>query len=166
MHEAGRDHRERGDNGSDPQRERDVADRRDAPVQQDHVHDADRGGHCEQPRWGEARPEVAHVLREPDIPGRDLERTAQDELPDEEKSHQPPVGFAAEGFAQVAERSARRRHRGAELAPHQAIADDDEERDDPAEHRLRPAERRHQQRDRDERADPDHVDHVEGGGLE
>jgi hypothetical protein len=44
--------------------------------------------------------------------------------------------------------------------------DDDHERDDPPEHRLRPAERRHQQRDRDERTDPDHVDHVERRRLE
>ena len=52
------------------------------------------------------------------------------------------------------------------LALHHAVAHDDDERDDPAKHRLGSAERRHQQRDRDERPDADHVDHVEGGGLE
>src|SRR5207245_3254954 len=37
--------------------------------------------------------------------------------------------------------------------------------DEPAEHRLRTAERGHEERDRDERSDPDHVRHVERRGV-
>ena len=150
----------------DPQRDGDRRDRRDAAVQQRDVDHADRGDEREQPARRQAGPDVAGVLGEADVARRDLQRPAQHELPDEEKRHQPPERLAAERFAQIAERAARRRHRGAELAPHHAVADDDHERDDPAEHRLRAAERRHEQRDRDERTDPDHVDHVERRGLE
>ena len=109
----------------------------------------------------QARPDVAEVLREADVARRDLERPAEDELPDEQERHQASERLAAEGLAQIDERSARSRHRRAELAPDHAVADDDHERDDPAEHRLRAAERRHEQRDRDERPDADHVGHVQ-----
>ena len=40
---------------------------------------------CRRPH---AAPEVAHVLREADVAGGDLERPAEDELPDEEEWQQ------------------------------------------------------------------------------
>ena len=162
---AGHHHRDRGDNRPHPQRDRDRPNRADPAIQQHDVDDADGDGDADQSARRQAVPDVAEILRKPDVAGRDLERPAQDELPDEEKSQQPSVRLAAIGLAEIAERPARRRHGRAELAPHHPVAHDDDERNDPAEHGLRSTKRGHQQRDRDERADPDHVDHVERRGL-
>ena len=160
-----RHHRQRRQQRAHPEADGDRRDGRDAPVEQRDVEDADTGRDEEQGPPRQALPDVTEVLREADVPRRDFERAAQDELPDEEERHEPAVRLAAEGLAQVDERSARARHGGAELAPDHAVADDDHQRDNPAEHRLRTAKRRQQERDRDERTDPDHVDHVQGGRV-
>ena len=166
MRGAGGHDRDRRHEDADPQRDREPRDRSDPPIEHRDVDQAHDGRDQEHARRGRAAPQIGDVLREADVAGGDLERAAQHELPDEQKRHQPAERLRAERLAQIAERPARSRHRRAELAPHHAVGDDDHERDDPAEHRLRPAERGHQQRDRDERADPDHVDHVERGGFD
>ena len=149
-----------------PQRHGDRRDRFDAPVQQRDVHEPD-GRHDEHrlPR-GDSFPDVAEVLREAVVARRDLERPVQHELPHEQKTHQPAERRWTVALAQIAERSARPRHRRAQLAPYHPVAQHDDERDRPAEHRLRAAERRHEERDRDERSDPDHVRHVERRGVQ
>src|SRR5437763_972388 len=76
-----------------------------------------------------------------------------------------PGGKSNATLAQIPERSARSRQRRAELAPHHPVAQHDHQRDEPAEHRLRAAQRGHEERDRDERSDPDHVRHVERRGV-
>ena len=72
-------------------------------------------------RRGPSRPDVARVVGEPDVAGGDLERAAQDELPDEQERHQPARSVGPEPFAQVLVRPARPRHRRAELAPDQPV---------------------------------------------
>ena len=116
----------------DPERDRDLGDRVDAPVQQ---RDVDQPHHRNERDHAGARqslPDVARVLGEADVPGGDLQRPTEHELPDEQERHQPPEPLAPERLAQVVERSARPRHRRAQLAPHHAVADHDDERDDPA----------------------------------
>src|SRR5206468_2630557 len=103
--------------------------------------------------------------RKADVPGRDLEGATEHELPDEEKAHEAAHRLRAIALAQIPERAARSRHRRPELAPDHAVAHDDHQGDEPAQHRLWTAQRGHEERDRDERPDPDHVRHVERRGV-
>ena len=72
------------------------------------------------------RPDVAEVPREADVAGGNLQRPAQDELPDEEERNQATPALPAEALAQVAVRPARPGHRRAQLAPDQAVGDHDD----------------------------------------
>ena len=114
----------------------------------------------------EIRPDIPRVAREPDVARSDFERPAEDELPDEEKRDQPAEALASVGLAKVDVAAAGTRHRGAELAPDQAVGNGDEHRHEPSEHGLRAPERGHEDRDGDERTDPDHVRHVQRGRLQ
>ncbi len=105
--------------------------------------------------------DVRRVLRQPDAARGNRQRRAERELPDEQKRHQAAQLARAVNLGQVTIRAAGAGHRRAQLGPDQPVADDQERAEDPAEHRLRPAHRRDDQRDRDERADADHVDHVQ-----
>src|SRR6266850_6006892 len=163
---AGHNHHDDRENRTDPQGQRNRGDGFYAAIQQCDVHEPDRGDHQHRLRRRDALPDVAEVLRETDISGRDFERAAQDELPDEEKPHQPAHRCGAVAVPQIAERAARSRQSGPELAPHHAVAQNDDQRDRPAEHRLGAAERGHEQRNRDERPDADHVRHVERRGVQ
>ena len=163
---AGDDHGQRREEGADPQRDRERADGIDAPVEQRDVDDADQ---CRQPdgaRARKVRQDVPRVVGKADVAGGDFERAAQDELPDEQERHQAAEPFRPEAFAQVAIGAARSRQHGAELGPDHAVSDDDDQRDQPPQQGLRAAERRHQQRDRDERPDADHVAHVQSSSLQ
>src|SRR5436853_6001834 len=108
---------------------------------------------------------MAQLLTEAEVPGVVLEVDTELELTQEEKAHQPPDRLGAIALAQVPERPAGSRQRRPELAPDHAVAQDDHQCDEPAEHGLRTAERGHEERDRDERSDPDHVRHVERCGV-
>ena len=73
-------------------------------------------------------PEIAHVLREADVTGRDLERPAEDELPDEEKGQQCAQARVPECFAKIEVGSAGAGHRRRQFAPDQAVADGEDSR--------------------------------------
>ena len=163
---AARDHRRRRQHRAEPEADGERADRLDAPIQQDDVQHADAGGDEKDVARSEVGPDIPRVAGEPDVAGRDFERAAQDELPDEEERHQPAEALAAVGLAEIPVAAARAGHRGAELAPDQAVGDRDEHRHEPPEQGLRPAQRRHQDGDRDEGTDPNHVRHVERGRLQ
>src|SRR2546421_6028104 len=103
---AGDDDGERRRKRAEPQGNRDLADVRDALIEQQYVDNADYGGdECRLMR-GDAGPDVARVLRKADVAGSDLKWAAQDELPDEEKRHKAAERLAPEGFAQVEIRAA------------------------------------------------------------
>ena len=163
---AGEDHRCGGEEASDPERDCQRTERSDRPVQQRKVQHTHRRRDHRVLHRREGRPEIPEVLRKADVARRDLEGTAQDELPDEEKRREAAPLLAAVPLAKVDVASARSRHRRSELAPDHAIRNHDEQRNDPSEHRLWTAERGHEQRDRDERPDSHHVGHVESSGLE
>src|SRR5262249_49367841 len=107
MSYTGQDHSAGCEQRADPEADRDFAYARDLTVEQRDVDQADDDGHgvdfdpSERRRELRRLPDVIKVLREPDVTRSDLQRPADDELPDEEESHQPPEGFAPEAFAQV-----------------------------------------------------------------
>ena len=166
VHRPCRDHDDDGHDRADPERDRDRRDRLDPAVEQRKVDETDDRDHEHRLARRDPLPDVTQVVRKPDVSGCDLEGPAQYELPYKEKGHQAAGFLRPVALAQVGERAARARHRGTELAPDGAVAQDGDQRDGPAEHRLRAAERRHEQRDRDERPDPDHVRHVERRGVQ
>src|SRR5215510_4075791 len=84
---AGREQR------SDPETDGDLADMRNLTVKQRDVENAD-GNDDENGR--RIFPDVPEILRKADITRSDLQRPADDELPDEEESHQPPEALAPE----------------------------------------------------------------------
>src|SRR2546430_14258325 len=158
---TGDDDHDDGDDRADPERHGDGRDRRKPPVEERQVGEPDDRHDQHRLARRNPLPEVAKVLREADVAGRDLEGAAEHELPDEEKAHQPAHALRAIAPAQIPERSAGSRQRRPELAPHHTVAQHHHQRDEPAEHRLRAAQRGHEERDRDERSDPDHVRHVQ-----
>ena len=158
---AGRDHGERRRHRADPQHHGQPSDRFDAAVEQRDVQKTDHHRDANRPAGRQSGPEVPRVVREPDVARRDFERPAEQELPDEQEGQEASDVRRAEALSQVAIRAAGARVHRAELAPDQAVGRDDHQRDEPARQRLRTAERRHQERDRDERPDPDHVRHVQ-----
>ena len=161
MPHARRDNGDHGHDGADPEGDGDRGDRFDAPVQEREVRESDHNHHEHRLVGRDALPEVAEVVREADVSRGNLEWSAEHKLPDKQKPHEPAERLGSVPLPQVPERAARARHRRAELAPDHTVAYHNHQRDEPAEHGLGTAERGHQQRDRDERTDPDHVRHVE-----
>ena len=170
MQGAGDDHRARGEQGPDPQTHRDLADGSDPPVEQRdaknaQTHDDGRAGRRKPVFGGDSGPQVVEILRKPDVTRGDFQRAAQYELPDEQECHHSPEGFPAKTVTQIDITSAGSGHRRAQLAPNQRVRDGDEHGQQPAHHRQRPVERRHERGNRDERPDADHVRHVQRRGL-
>src|SRR4029077_13972810 len=110
--------------------------------------------------------EVNGIIREAKRAGRNAERRLKQSLPDEEERHQPPPAIRAVGFAEKDIASAGLRHRRAEFGPDASIEQGENCSSHPGENALRPAHRSDDERNHDERADPHHESHVEGGGLE
>ncbi len=151
---------------ANPEADRERPDRFDAAIEQDDVEEADASRDEEDVDRRQIRPDVARIAGEADVARGNLERPAEDELPDEEERDQSAEALAAIGLAEVHVTAAGARHRRAELAPDQAVGDRDEHRHEPAEQRLRPPQPGHEERNRDEGTDPNHVRHVERGRLQ
>src|SRR3954462_3006896 len=103
---ARQDHREHRDQRACPEGYGDLRDRVYATIQQGDVEDPDHRDESDHPWARESRPDVARVLGETDVARRDLERSAQHELPDEEKPHESAEALSPECLAQIVERSA------------------------------------------------------------
>src|SRR6266540_1393346 len=92
---------------SDPKTDGDLADMLNLTVEQRDIDQADDNSHgvdfdsSDRRRGLRRLPDVIHVLRESDVTRCDLQRPADDELPDEEEGHQSPEALAPETFAQV-----------------------------------------------------------------
>src|SRR4029077_16737169 len=110
--------------------------------------------------------EVNGIIREAKRAGRNAERRLKQSLPDEEERHQASPAICAIGFAKKNITSAGLRHRSAEFGPDASIEQRENRSGHPGEDALRPAHRLDDERNHDERADPHHESHVEGGGLE
>src|SRR5229473_5138793 len=163
---AGDDYRRRREQRADPEAHGDFGDGIGFSIQEPDRGEAHAGGEQVAAKRRQVRQKVAAVLDETDEARGDFERAAENELPDEQKRHQTPKGFPPKRFAQIKIAAAGAGHRRAQFAPDHAVRDGNQHRDQPANHRLRPAERGHQQWDGDERADADHVRHVQRGGLQ
>jgi hypothetical protein len=72
-------------------------------------------------------------LAKSDITGSDFHRSAENELPDEEKCHQPTPFAGSKSFPQENIGAARSGKRGAKLAPDEPVGHADDESDKPAE---------------------------------
>ena len=81
------------------------------------------------------------------------------------KKREQLAEFRPVHLAQIADRTAGLREGRAQLRPHKAVTRHQQRAQHPAEHRLRPVHRRDDQGNGDERPHPDHVDHVQGGGV-
>src|SRR6266568_1087373 len=101
MSGSGENHRQHCDKCADPERDGDLGDRLDPPVQQRDVDQSHHGDQRDYPGPCQSRPEETGVLREADVPGRDLERPAQHELPDEEEGHESTEACSPKRFAQI-----------------------------------------------------------------
>src|SRR5262245_1288631 len=109
MRRAGQYHGAGREKRSDPETDGDLADVRNLTVEQRDVDQADDYRHGEDvdrhpsDRHRELRslPDVIQVLREADVTRGDLQRPADNELPDEEECHQSPEALAPKTFTQV-----------------------------------------------------------------
>src|SRR5262249_23092240 len=81
------------------------------------------------------------------------------------KERKPAADARTVHRAKVADRAAGVGKRGTEFGPDEAVADHEQGAEDPAHHRLWAVHRRHDERNSDERADADHVDHVQRGRV-
>ena len=73
---------------SGPERDRQRADRLDPAIQQRDVRPRPHHGNADRCRRRHVSPDVPDVVRESDVAGGDLERAAENELPDEQERHQ------------------------------------------------------------------------------
>jgi hypothetical protein len=112
------------------------------------------------------RPNVFDVLRESDIAGRNLERSAQNELPDKKERHQSAEREPPESFTEINVSASRSRHSRPEFTPNHCVRNGNQDSYEPSEHRLGAIQCRHESGNGYERANPDHIRHVECGGLE
>src|SRR5262249_14126423 len=103
---AGDEDRQRGEERSDPKDNGDPADRADAPVEEGDVEEACGGGDRERPAARKIRDEIAEVVRQADVARGDLERTGEDELPDEGEGDETSEPFAPERFLEPDEAAA------------------------------------------------------------
>src|SRR5215217_5869634 len=99
MHRTADDHREYSDKRACPERDRDLRNRVNAPVQEGNVDQSDDSNERDDAGSSKSFPDVSRVRSEADITGCNFERTAQHELPDEEKRHQASQPLASECFA-------------------------------------------------------------------
>src|SRR5438128_1196880 len=80
---TGHDDHDDGDDGSHPERDGDRRNRRDPPVEECQVRDPDERHDEDRLARGEPLPDVAEVLREAEVPGRDTEGATDHKLPRE-----------------------------------------------------------------------------------
>ncbi len=180
--QAGDDDPHHGDEHPGPEHHHQSSRRGDPPVGHhgDESQDADRGhlapGHrADRPvdqgspvpgRAVERGEEITEVLRHAEGPGGDLERSAEEELPDEEELEQATgAALAVDGVVEVVG-AARAREGRRQLAPDHPVANGNDAAEHPAEHRLRAQHRAEQCGDGDERPDPHHHRHVQADRLE
>jgi hypothetical protein len=83
----------------------------------------------------------------------------------EEKAHQPAGALRTVGLAQILIRAAGARHGSAQFGPHESVADGDHRANSPADGGLGTAHRFQHEGNRQERADADHIEDVDGGGI-
>src|SRR2546422_748802 len=134
---AGQNDRAGRQQRADPQAHSDFADGSDPPIEQRDAENAeaddnDRTGQRQPVLRRDAGPKVIQILRKADVARSNFQGAAQDELPDEKKSHQSAERFAPETVAQINITAARTRHRRAQFAPDQRVGDGDQHSHEPA----------------------------------
>jgi len=163
---AARHDPKRGHQNPHPQRHRDPPDGGNPAVEQgDHQHSHGDVHHAPLGRR-HAAPEIADILRKTDVPGGNLQRAAENELPDEQERQDAAQPGFAKRFAQVEVCAPRPRQRGGQFAPHQPVRQCQHRAQKPAQHALWAAHCRDNQWDRNERSGPYHVAHIERHGLQ
>ena len=100
------------------------------------------------------------VLRETDSARTDGKRREKHCLPDKQKTHHAAQRLRAVSLREVAIRAAGSRHGGAQLGPHHPVTERHQGADQPSENRLGPIHFRQEDGDGEERADPNHLQHV------
>ena len=88
MRKADDEYGRHGGKGSNPQRDRDFAEKIDSPAQQNHGNDPDARCYKLLAAHREPRPKIRRVISEADHSRRNFKRPADHELPNEEESHQ------------------------------------------------------------------------------
>src|SRR5882724_6515368 len=113
----------------------------------------------------ERRKKIRGILRDADRAGRDGERRAERDLPDEEEGEELSPARGAIDALEILIGAAGLREGSAEFGPDETVANGEQRAEDPAKHGLRSAHRADDERQGDEGADADHVDHVEDGRV-
>ena len=137
----------------------------DGTIQQNDAHQTHPSRGQQHRLFAGGCPKVFQIRGKSDEARGDFQGAGEQELPDEEEGHQPAPSLAAKSIAQEMIAAAGSGHGRAKFTPHQSIGQRQNQRHQPAQHRLRPAQRGHQDRDGDERPDAHHVGHVHRGGL-
>src|SRR4030095_72520 len=101
LSQPGNDYGRRGEEAADPQRDRQRPKRSDGPIQQGQVQNTDTRSHQRKLPRRQRGPQVAEILEKSDVPRCNLERAAQNELPDEQERREPSPRLAARDFAQT-----------------------------------------------------------------
>ena len=104
-------------------------------------------------------------LRHGDQPRGNLERPADEELPDEQERHQPAPAIGAVAFEQIEVGPAGAGHGGRQLAPDQAVQEDQDARRQPAQQGIGPGQLPEHQRNGDEDAGADDQGDIQCRGL-
>jgi len=154
--DAGYNHPTGSEDHHDPEAQHDLSDVCDLPIERENQNHTDARGHQLHLEIGH-RHEDLQVLNQAYVPRSDLERTGEEDLPNKEKSHQPSQSPWSETLAQEDISPAGGREGSAQFGNNETVRQGNEHAQKPGEIRMRPAKGNQDQRDRDERADPDHV---------
>src|SRR5262245_27488434 len=101
-------------------------------------------------RGGQGRKKKSGILRETDTTRGDGKWRAEGQLPDEKERHQFSEPCRIINRLQIPVRAAGGWQSGPEFCPHEAIANDEEGSEDPAEHGLRSSHGSDDERNRNE----------------
>src|SRR5215475_8397872 len=118
-----------------------------------------------EPDAVKARPDISSVVSEADTAGGNGERRAERELPDKQEGKQASKSLGTVNLLQVLIGAAGLRHGSTEFGPYQAVGKREQRAGNPAQYGLRASGGGYDQWQRDERADADHINHVQRGGA-
>src|SRR3954470_6082396 len=110
MKSAGNDDDPDRQQRANPKRDGDFANGRDPAIKQHDGENTDADLNQVGLERRHFRPEIANMLGKTDISGGDFQRGAKQELPDEQKNHEPPKTSGTESVPKIGIAAARSRH--------------------------------------------------------
>ena len=164
VEQPGRDHPAGGGEHERQHRLREALHGLDVPVEEEEHQHAHPGGGEVVGKAGQVREVEAQVVGEAHRPAGERERRHQQDVEQEQEGHHPAETEGAKRLAEVEVRPSAAGERRPELCIDEPVGQREQRAEEPGPDDVRPAHRRHHQRDRQEGADPDHPDDVRRGG--